>query len=159
MCQILYNYLIDYLFSGVFHLFQCQKTNLSLPFFWLDQQVFYYLSENKIFLVRLLLKYQCGAMICHDKRLRPWLVWFFKSSFMYLKKTNKQPALASGRLNFPCWQIMTLKPVAWVPRCVIFFSTFLSCVVYCGFPRPRGCLLIARLTQMWSKTVTVTVHK
>ena len=30
-----------------------------------------------------------------------------------------------------------------------FDSTFLSWVIYCGYSRPRGCLLSAHQTQMW----------
>ena len=84
--------------------------------------------------VELLLKYQCSAsclsslvlVLC----LRLWSVWFLQSSFRYLKK--KQPAFAGWRSFLPCWlsgkhlPIMTHKPVAWVPRCVIFwFNIFI----------------------------------
>ena len=68
--------------------------------------------------------------------------------------------------GFPCWlsgehlAIMTPKPVARVRCCVIFwFNFFLSWVVYCGYTRPRDCLLSARLTQTWPRTVTATVHE
>ena len=39
MGQVLYYYLVDYLFSGVILLFHGQKTNLSVLLFWLDLQV------------------------------------------------------------------------------------------------------------------------
>ena len=40
MCQVLYYYLVHYLFSGVFLPFQGNKTNISLLLSWLDWQVF-----------------------------------------------------------------------------------------------------------------------
>ena len=39
-------YFVHYLFSSVFLVFQGQKTNRSLLFSWLDQQVFDLLFEN-----------------------------------------------------------------------------------------------------------------
>ena len=55
MCQVLYYYPVHYLLSGVFIVFQGQKTNLSLLLSCLDQQVFDLLSENKHILVSSLL--------------------------------------------------------------------------------------------------------
>ena len=47
------------------------------------------------------------------------------SSFMYLK--NEQPTFVGRRSGLPCWLlgeyllIMTPRPVAWVPRCIILW--------------------------------------
>ena len=40
MCQVLYYYLVDYLFSGAFLLLQRHKINISLLLSWLDLHVF-----------------------------------------------------------------------------------------------------------------------
>ena len=57
-------------------------------------------------------------------RLRLWLLWFLKSSFVYLKK--KQPTFTGWRSCLPCClseesqPIITPKPVACILRCVIY---------------------------------------
>ena len=115
--------------------------------------------------VGLLLNYQCCAScltsLVHVLRLCIWFLWFLKSSFVYLKK--EQPTFAGLPSLFLCsllgehLSVMTPKPVAWVPRCVIFWFNILSWVVYCGYTSHRGCLLSASLAQMWTRTDTVTV--
>ena len=84
--------------------------------------------------VGLLLKQQCRASwlsyLVHVLCLCLWSVWFFRLSFVYLKK---EPATFVGwRSGLPCWlsgehlPIMTSRPVAWVPPCVIFwFNVFI----------------------------------
>ena len=85
-------------------------------------------------------------------------MWFLKSSFVYLKK--ELTTFATWLSGLPCWlsgkhmPIMTPKPVV-----SYFDSTFLSWVVYCGYTRYRVGLLSVRLTQMWLRTVTVTVYE
>ena len=95
----------------------------------------------------------------HVLRFVLWLLWFLKSSFVYLKK--EQPTFAVwgkdllSRLSEEHLPIMTPKPVAWVPCCVISCSIFSSC----SYTRPTGCLLSACRKQMCSRKVMVTVSE
>ena len=63
-----------------------------------------------------------------------------------------------GYQDRTCWSWHpSLLPGSYVVS--YFDSTFLPWVVYLGYTRPRGCLLSARLTQVWPRTVTVTGHE
>ena len=61
-------------------------------------------------------------------RLCLWLLWSLKSSFVYLKK--EQATFSGWWSGLPRWllgehlMIMTLKPVARVPRCHILIQNF-----------------------------------
>ena len=79
--------------------------------------------------VGFLIKEQCSAnwlsSIVHLLCLRLWLEWLLKLSFAYPKK--EQPTFAGWRLCHQCWllgehpQMITPKPITWVPRCIIFW--------------------------------------
>ena len=75
-------------------------------------------------------------------------------------KQNSQRSQDDNRISHVCYSGSTCR--SWHPSLLsvsyvvsYFDSTLLSWVVYFGFTRPRGCLLSARLTQMWLRTVTV----
>ena len=82
----------------------------------------------------------------------------------YTWKKNSQDLQDDDRVSHVGYQESTCR--SWHPSLLpgshvvsYFDSTFLSWVVYCGYTRPRGCLLSALLTQMWPGTVTVTVYE
>ena len=114
-----------------------------------------------------LLKMQCNASwLCSQVqgfRLCLWLVWFLKSSFVYLKKV--QPKFADWRrLSHVSYKESICR--SWHPSLLpgshVVWDldlTFLSWVVYFGYTRHRACLLSAHLIQMWPRSVTVTVHE
>ena len=118
------------------------------------------------FCVGLFLKQQCSgswlSSLVYVFCLRLWLVWFLNSAFMYQK--NEQPTFARWRSGHVGYQESTCR--SWHPSLLpgsyivsYFVSTFLSWVVYCGYTRPRGCLLSVHLTQMWSRTVKGNDHE
>ena len=166
---ILHNYFIHYSFSGVFLVFPSQKTKLSLLKSWLGQ-------KTSAFLPNLYHPFPISSLC----RVAPKIVqagclplsnfcacvsdWCGSlNHYSCTWKKNNQHSQDDDRISHIGYQErlcrswhLNLLPGSHV---VLYFdSTFLSWVVYYGYTRPRGCLLFVHLTQMWPRTVTVTVH-
>ena len=79
-------------------------------------------------------------------------------------KKNSQHSQDDYRFSHVGYQDCTCR--LWHPRLLhgshvvsYFVSTFSLWLIYCGYTRPRGCLLSVYLTQKWPRVVTVTVHE
>ena len=170
MCLELY--CLASVFSGVFLVFQRQKTIL-----------FYYCSnlignplacslKTSPFLPDHYHSFPIPFLQCIARWLSSliyllcfclWSLWLLISSFMYLKK--QQPTFAGWRLGLPCWlsgehlPILTPKPVAWVPRFVILRLVIFIMGSILWLHQTLGCFWSAHLIQMWPRTIISTVHK